>query len=430
MNNENEVEIDVPEENKYAGLELPVAVKSQPLAIMKDGTQIMDKAATPQQMRVMEINEALAPAYAKASTLNMTDKEIEALMAPFPDSAVEVRPHDGLIYIPHIHISDRMNRVFKPGQWCMICRRHWLEGNTMYGEYIMLIHGCYVGESVGGHPYQPNNPKVNYSDTLESTAAEALRRIAGKRLSCGWQVWDPGYANTWCNTYRGNQGGKYFKKSAPATAAPPVQKPKTAPAPEPKGSKLDKFIAETQKAGYPTEQLQQFCIDLAWLMPNERLSDLEDRYLPKTVGDFRAFKSCMDNWIAKGDTVQPYDCPIPDPKANVPQSKVPRENVSPAPSVDAQQEPWYGVIVPIPHKGQKRDEYLKNPDTIGSLYELRHDDEDARKRLWGFVTHFEPKGWTKKDGTQMPASSADHEFRAALDQFSEWFEHTHPDEKL
>lgn len=317
MNNENEVEIDVPEENKYAGLELPVAVKSQPLAITKDGTQ---KSATPQQMRVMEINEALAPAYAKASTLNMTDKEIEALMAPFPDSVVEVRPHDGLIYIPHIHISDRMNRVFKPGQWCMICRRHWLEGNTMYGEYIMLIRGCYVGESVGGHPYQPNNPKVNYSDTLESTAAEALRRIAGKRLSCGWQVWDPSYATSWCEKYRGQQGGKYFKKNIISTAPPP--KPMGSVA-EPQMSKLDKFIFTTQKAGYPTEQVLQFCIDLAWLLPNQMMSELEDRYLPNTVGDMKSFLSCIANWVAKGDTVQPYDCPIPDPAEKKKVEKVP-----------------------------------------------------------------------------------------------------------
>lgn len=148
---------------------------------------------TAQELRVVEVSEALVPAYQRASTLELSEEEIEQIMAPFPDEYVEIRPHDGLIFIPHIHISNRLNKVLKPGKWALIRRREWFDqpSNTMFGEYILVIRGCYVGESVGGHPFQPNNPKVNYSDTLESTAAEALRRIAGKRLSCGSQVWDP-----------------------------------------------------------------------------------------------------------------------------------------------------------------------------------------------------------------------------------------------
>ena len=92
----------------------------------------------------------------------------------------------------------------------------------MYGEYVLVIRGCYVGESVGGHPYQPNNPKVNYSDTLESTAAEALRRIAGKRLSCGSQVWEPEYARQWCAKYAVQTGGKWHKRAAQETPKTPV----------------------------------------------------------------------------------------------------------------------------------------------------------------------------------------------------------------
>ena len=101
---------------------------------------------------------------------------------------------------------------------------------------------------------------------------------------------------------------------------------------------------------------------------------------------------------------------------------------------DGQDQPWFRVIVPVPHKGESRDEYLKHPDTIGSLYAARHGTDDlsqeARQRLWGFVEKYEPKGWTKRDGTQMPASKSDKDFRIALDQFQEWFDKTHPDEKL
>jgi hypothetical protein len=199
-------------------------VKAEPPAVAVPA----EKPKTAQELRVIEVNEALLPAYQKASTLELTDDEIEALQEPFADMDVEIRPHDGLIYIPHILISDRLNHVLKPGKWALVCRRNWHEpgvlkdgamtGGVMYGEYVLLIRGCYVGESIGGHPYIANNPKVNYSDALESTAGEALRRICGKRLSCGSQVWNPEYSRKWVSKYA-KQGAdrKWYKSKTEMT---------------------------------------------------------------------------------------------------------------------------------------------------------------------------------------------------------------------
>lgn len=208
-------------------------------------------ALTPQQARTVEVSDALAPAYAKASTLELTDAEVALLMAPFPDSAVDIRPHDGLIFISHIHISDRLNAVFKPGKWALLCRRHWLEGGTLYGEYVLLIRGCFVGESVGGHQYQPNNPKTNYSDSLESTAAEALRRIAGKRLSCGSQVWRKDYAEKWVAANAEQVGGKWRKRS---TAQ---QKPNESARGTPKQAVSPRTPAPTPRALTPAERKEK-----------------------------------------------------------------------------------------------------------------------------------------------------------------------------
>lgn len=200
---------------------------------------------TAQECRVTEVSEALTSAYQRASTLELTDEEAAALMAPFPDDAVSIRPHDGLIYIEHIEISDRLNHIFRPGQWCLIRRREWYDQNSscVYGEYVLVIRGCYVGESVGGHPFVAKNPKTNYSDALEATAAEALRRIAGKRLSCGSQVWRRSYADRWvrenAESYEGrdHQGRaktlwrrKGGQKPPPAANGQPKEEPlKTIP---------------------------------------------------------------------------------------------------------------------------------------------------------------------------------------------------------
>jgi hypothetical protein len=103
-------------------------------------------------------------------------------------------------------------------------------------------------------------------------------------------------------------------------------------------------------------------------------------------------------------------------------------------SIERDPEWWREVIVPIPYKGQKREAYMKNPETIGELFEARHDtDEESnakRQRLWGFLNHFEAKGWTKRDGTHMPPSDTDIKFRKALDAFGDWFEKNHPGEEL
>jgi len=108
--------------------------------------------------------------------------------------------------------------------------------------------------------------------------------------------------------------------------------------------------------------------------------------------------------------------PPPNKSARVAE---PASEPDPAPLDD---EWWRDFVIPIPHKGEKREDYMKNPETIGQLYDARHDDDEARKRLWGFLNHYEPKGWVKKDGTKMPPSENDLKFREALDAFGEYLE--------
>lgn len=279
---------------------------------------------TAQELRVVEVNEALLPAYQKASTLELTDEEINALMERFPDSSVEIRPHDGLIYIPHIFISDRLNKVFKPGRWALMRRREWFDqgSNTMFGEYVLLIRGCFVGESVGGHPFQPNNPKVNYSDTLESTAAEALRRIAGKRLSCGSQVWEPEYARQWVAKYAEQRSGKWCKKAVSQAAAAskrvdPPQERKAATTAE-----VAKPAAATEKTrawmlsqleAYGDDCVLEYAREKAILLPNEGLQDWPLEQVPTSKDGLRELMWAIEEWRSKavGGNAETASAPAP-----------------------------------------------------------------------------------------------------------------------
>lgn len=234
-------------------------------------------------------------------------------------------------------------------------------------------------------------------------------------------------------------GEPQASRPSPHTTQPikaPPAKPGAQPAPTqkvpPSVAKLRAKFIENLTNGGILERAIQYLIDLAWLMPNEPISKLEDRFVPTTKEQYTEFLVKLTNWSVTGKAEKPYE---PGDKFGVTEEKsdhgkviLPPEQVEKV-MRDRDDEWWREIIVPIPRKGQKRDEYLKNPDSIESLYEARHDDEDARKRLWGFVQHYEPKAREFKGKTYQP-TAADHKFREALDAFYDYFEKNHPEEKL
>lgn len=168
----------------------------------------------------------------------------------------------------------------------------------------------------------------------------------------------------------------------------------------------------------------------AQLMPNESLEDLPLRFVPATTGQMRALLQKIAEFGDQGLPASAAFPPHPEPDKPAPQPE------KPAPETPKPQdsEAWRDFIIPIPPKGMKRDSYLKSPQTIGQLFELRHGSDDeaqsARQRLWGFVNHFEAKPWVGKDGKERPPNATDTKFREMLDLFAAWFEKNHPDEKL
>lgn len=206
---------------------------------------------------------------------------------------------------------------------------------------------------------------------------------------------------------------------------PPRAPAASKPAPFPTAESRTKMIAQLEAGpGEPNRDfITEFFRKLTWLAPFEKqLEDLELRYVPSTMGEMRQLSEKLSEFGNGEQISAPYN-PHDEPgKATAP-SKTPKED-----------EAWRDVIVPIPPKGMKRADYLKNPQTIGQLFDMRHGDDEesqaARQRLWGFVNHFEAKLWTGNDGKQRPPSDTDVKFRESLDQFAEWFERNHPGEKL
>jgi hypothetical protein len=232
-------------------------------------------------------------------------------------------------------------------------------------------------------------------------------------------------------------------KAAPRPASKPAQaptKPAPTPAPEPKQAPMateeqrTKMILQlkAEPGGENHAIVTEYFVKAGCLFPTENLADLPLHYVPSTVSQMRE----LGVWIGGFTAGEPAIRPNWHPSGLVTPEAKPATNREGRPFADdnVNDQVWRTFIVPIPRKGQKRDEYLKSPDTIGSLYDNCHgNDEEStacRQRLFGFVHHFQPTGWEKRDGTKMPPSDTDHKFRTMLDQFKDWHTRNHPDEKI
>ncbi len=179
--------------------------------------------------RSIAVSKLLAKAYEKASELVLTKEETKALKAKFDDDCVRAGAggDSRLLYISHIHVSDRLNDVLGIGQWALVKRSIRLErGKTakgaevvsIYFEGVMLIRGSFVAEAIGTAEYYPSNPKMDYGSAIESAMSDCLTRC-GKRLSIGSQVWDKTYCEKWLSTHEAITEKEDEEKRAKAAEA-------------------------------------------------------------------------------------------------------------------------------------------------------------------------------------------------------------------
>jgi hypothetical protein len=383
---------------------------------------------TAAQAKVEAIADLTHSAYQKAGTLNLTKEESEQLQADFPDEAFKpgAAGKENLIYIEHAFLRDRFIKVFGMGGWALIPRSRWaepfitakgVEGSRVYVEAMLVVRGVFVAESVGEMEYYPKNAAQNYGDAVEGATTAAFRRCA-KNFGVGLQAWKKDWCDGWWGRKRAPHTTAARGQPRPLAthAAKPVEQPLKGATEKTKEWFLNSFEPEER------EMATQFCMELGWIMPNEGMNDLPLRFIPVSKQQLASFRECLGLWVKDGKINNPYLPNAYDEEPDVPLKTTEVAGVS-------DEEMWYDIIVPIPRKGMKRDEYLKNPDTIGSLFDARHEDENARKRLWGLMKGGEECGWVPKpreyNGKIYQPSDADKVFYQSLKQFKDWFDANH-----
>lgn len=240
-----------------------------------------------------------------------------------------------------------------------------------------------------------------------------------------------------------NQGRQKWKPST-STGVKPPGSPATRPA-QPAifadAATRDRLLAQLTEC---RDLAKEYFEKVGALLPTERLEDLPLRFVPVTKKQFERFQAAMADFGNGGEAMLGFP-PNPDrepakgkpaessqkPSGKLAESSPPDEKPpqadpqSPKASAvrqNAKKDPewFFDIVCPIPNKGQRRDDYLKEPDTIGGLYDrMKNGDQSAQKRLWGFAKHWNPEPRTVGNRTY-PVSPEEFAFREALDEFCEW----------
>jgi hypothetical protein len=191
-------------------------------------------------LRIGHVGKLLGLAYEGASTLKLNKQEQKELRADFPDESVEIRPHDGIIYISHMALRERLWDVFGSTQVAEICRERFVRSDTneVAVDLVLMIRGVFIAEGVGTAKYYPNNPKASFGDTVESAWSDAIRRCC-KKFGVGTQVWRPQYIRNWLTKYAGQRDGKWFRRR-------PEEKPAET---EPKRKSREYTLKEPESGG-------------------------------------------------------------------------------------------------------------------------------------------------------------------------------------
>lgn len=167
------------------------------------------------------------------------------------------------------------------------------------------------------------------------------------------------------------------------------------------------------------------------LLPNETLEDVPLKWVPITTRQMWQLKERIKGF-GNGEVAEhPYP-PNPRPET-APQAQPPAAKTGdskPKPHIEQTKakdpEWWRDVICPVPPKGMKRDQYMKAPQTVGWMYDNRHDSE-VNRRLFGFVMNFTVnKTWVNGAGQTVMRDQtrvdADTLFREALDACHDYAE--------
>lgn len=387
----------------------------------------------------------------------MGHREYEFTVTVFPAGD---RPENGWDGVGTCSTLESKYRYRKAERKCPQCHKaHIIVGKEEYGGGFL----CWKKKGGCGAKFDANDQRI-LSQPAEDVENEdpadywnTVRKMAFKRALIHASINGTNTSDLWTQDVEDMAANAAAKTPGEPAGAPAASAPRgSAPArpatnrPTNKAPAKPATAAPATKATFPpadantrARMIRELtsCIDLATeyfqklanpavLLPNETLEDVPLWAVPISRHQMDSLKAAIADFGNGGDAVHAFapnpEAPAKD-KAPKPTGK-PGEKRPPPVVEKAKEDPewWRKVICPIPPRGMKRDDYMKQPETVGSMYDNRHDEATA-KRLFGFMGHFEVKStFQGQDGKERQRSEsqiqADQVFRDALDACAEYHE--------
>lgn len=390
----------------------------QPLAVTCTSEPQLPAAqstTTAAQAKIDAVAALTHSAYQKASQLSLTDAEIAALTADFQDEAFKpgAAGKENLIYIEHAFLRDRLNSVFRPGQWAIVPRSRWAEDFTtrkgdqasrVYVEAMLCIRGCFAAEAVGEMEYYPSNAGQNYGDAVEGAKTAALRRCC-KELGIGLQAWKKDWCDGWWQRRRNG--------SKPLATVQTPQAPKNATATPPKPNGWPREATEATRqwmfrelGSFAPDLLLEYAVKSGTLLPTEDLSDWPLNKVPTSKESLRVLTKSIEEFRNGGAP------PLMDHPAGF----------VPAGTRNADDEKDYDAPAPdnVPYDPE---EWRTFPMPFGKHAGTKLEDLD-KKYLYGLWANYTVEKEYNGKPKSESAIQKDRQFRAYLDDAGKHYEFT------
>lgn len=142
---------------------------------------------------------AMAQCMAGMQTVPLSERAVTILMAPIDPNNVEIRPSDGIPYVPQVHYRRVLNLAFGPGMWNMIptSDTHFDDENQiMSREWAIFAAGRFFGKGRGEQRYIESNKKTSMATTSEGVKSSGLKRCC-KDMGIFWEISDPQWILKW-----------------------------------------------------------------------------------------------------------------------------------------------------------------------------------------------------------------------------------------
>lgn len=181
--------------------------------------------------------------YEGASLTAFPEAVQKILAEPVDPKDIDLKPHNGVVFLPGTHYRRKLNKAFGAGGWAMIPRAPLqMNGSKMYQPYALYVGGRFMAEAIGSQEYIANNKDMDYADAAEGVKTNAIQRCC-KDLGIACELWDKGYIEKWKTEYAEQftteKGDRHWRRKDRAPAK--SEKPAVSRVEESKGKILEKF---------------------------------------------------------------------------------------------------------------------------------------------------------------------------------------------